>query len=301
MIVPKSTAHADLSEGLSGIPGVGTYSWFVTEDRLEWSAGLLAIYGLGRRPCAEFEFVTLVHPDDRVRVEAETSAYLEAGAEYQHEFRIVRPDGEVRRVLDRGRIERSADGTAVAFYGMNVDVTAPATPAPSAGATDGPRPTGPTGRRRSGCCPTISTSWPGSRTDRAASTGTTSAGSRSPDRRSRRCGDGAGPRSTIPTMSTASSAASGPRSRAACRGRTRFRCVAQTAAIAGSCRARIRFATRPGGSSAGWAPTPTSPSRSPPRRACDARRNGSSCWPTRCRSWSGARARMAACSITTGG
>lgn len=103
--------------------GSGHYEWDVAGDRLTWSPGLLAIYGLEAPPNAEEGFTRLVHPDDRTRVEAETSTFLQQGDVYEHDFRIIRPDGEVRHVLDRGVIERSADGSPIRLSGVNLDIT----------------------------------------------------------------------------------------------------------------------------------------------------------------------------------
>lgn len=105
------------------LEGVGTYLWRVADDVLEWSPGLLAIYGLERPPNGEFGFYDLLHPDDRLRVEAETSAFLEHSGQYSHEFRIIRPDGTVRHILDRAAIERAASGEVTAIRGVNVDIT----------------------------------------------------------------------------------------------------------------------------------------------------------------------------------
>jgi PAS domain S-box-containing protein len=119
----------DISEFLStpesgAFPGIGAYSWRIQSDRLKWSKGLLGIYGLVEPPGAEKGFTRLVHPDDRVRVEATLSALIGAGETYEHEFRIVRPDGSVRVVHDRGVMERDAVGQAVVMHGVTVDVTA---------------------------------------------------------------------------------------------------------------------------------------------------------------------------------
>lgn len=103
--------------------GCGTYEWHVAENRVVWSNGMLDIFGVGRAPTAEEGFTSLVHPDDRIRVEAETSGFLESGDSYRHEFRIVRPSGEIRYIHDRGEIERDADGRALVLRGLNVDVT----------------------------------------------------------------------------------------------------------------------------------------------------------------------------------
>lgn len=118
-----------LVEASGDIPGVGTYAWHIAEDRLEWSPGLARIYGLETPPAEELGFLSMIHPDDRVRVEAETSSILGSGGEYQHEFRIVRPDGTIRVVHDRGAILRNQNGEAVVLKGMNVDVTAQRAPA----------------------------------------------------------------------------------------------------------------------------------------------------------------------------
>jgi PAS domain S-box-containing protein len=102
----------------------GFYAWWPAEDRVEWSSGLLRVYGLDRAPGAEEGFTRLLHPDDRERVEAETAAYLGSDAtRYEHSFRIVRPDGTVRFILDRGTIEREANGTVRVIRGLNIDLT----------------------------------------------------------------------------------------------------------------------------------------------------------------------------------
>lgn len=103
---------------------VGRYEWHVADDRLLWSAGLLALYDLKETPSGESPFSLLVHPDDRVRVEAETNGFLTSSAlAYSHSFRILRPDGEVRYILDRGVIVRDQSGRAEVIRGVNVDLT----------------------------------------------------------------------------------------------------------------------------------------------------------------------------------
>ncbi len=102
----------------------GCYEWSAADDRLHWSEGLLGIYGLTATPEGEGGFARLVHPEDRTRVEAETNNFLSSDARaYSHTFRIVRSDGAVRFILDRGVIERDARGRAKVIRGMNVDLT----------------------------------------------------------------------------------------------------------------------------------------------------------------------------------
>lgn len=117
------------------IPNTGGYEWRVAENKLRWSNGVAKICGVTFGPGDEAGFLDFVHPDDRMQVEARISCYLGAGSNYSHSFRIVRRDGQVRTILDRGQIERAADGTVTAFRGVVIDTTddvMPAAPPPKA-------------------------------------------------------------------------------------------------------------------------------------------------------------------------
>ncbi|MEA5468668.1 PAS domain-containing protein, partial [Spirulina sp. 06S082] len=112
------------ADALEFASGTGVYEWHAGEDRLVWSPGLQRIYGLPKTPVSEGGFIRHVHPDDRIRVEAETAGFLGTRADtYSHEFRIVRPDGSVRFILDRGMIERDDQGRALIIRGLNIDLT----------------------------------------------------------------------------------------------------------------------------------------------------------------------------------
>ncbi|WP_420380248.1 PAS domain-containing protein [Marivita sp.] len=105
-------------------PGIGRYVWRPEGGRREWSQGLIRLYGRIEAPRCEAEFMACVHPDDRLRVEGETEAFLTGDANsYTRSFRIVRPDRSVRYVIDRARIERDAQGCVTGIFGLNMDVT----------------------------------------------------------------------------------------------------------------------------------------------------------------------------------
>lgn len=105
------------------IPGLGRWEWHVPTNRLTWSDELKQIYGVDREPDGELEFLSLIHPEDRRQVDANTTSFLTAGDAFSHAFRVLRPDGSVRHVIDRGVIERDAHGAAVRIVGINLDVT----------------------------------------------------------------------------------------------------------------------------------------------------------------------------------
>jgi PAS domain S-box-containing protein len=60
--------------------------------------------------CAERTFASVIHPDDREKVEAAVSEAASADRPFTLEYRIQRRDGEVRWVLERGQVQESGDG-----------------------------------------------------------------------------------------------------------------------------------------------------------------------------------------------
>ena len=65
-----------------------------------------------------------VHPEDLERVAREVQAHASSGAQsFDQEYRIVRPDGEVRWLYDHTVITRDASGAATHFAGYVLDVS----------------------------------------------------------------------------------------------------------------------------------------------------------------------------------
>jgi two-component sensor histidine kinase/PAS domain-containing protein len=119
----KSQLRQPISDIMAAVQ-IGTYEWWPATDLVRWSPELMAIYGLQVAPATEAEFGARLHPLDRTRVEGETSSFLGSNAvSYSHVFRILRPDGNVRIILDRAAIDRDAAGKVLRVRGVNVDVT----------------------------------------------------------------------------------------------------------------------------------------------------------------------------------
>lgn len=106
------------------VPDLAVWQWNVAGNRLDWNESLLRLYGVNTPPSDDLSFLAFVHPEDRERVEAETLSYVSGATSFSHEFRILRPDGEERHVLDRGLVQRDEAGRAVRMLGVNFDVTA---------------------------------------------------------------------------------------------------------------------------------------------------------------------------------
>lgn len=84
-----------------------------------------AIFG---RPSSEFLanpnlWVEIIHPEDRDRVWTQTRQLFETG-NYEVEYRIIRPDGEIRHLRDRTRLIYDHQGNPSRLDGIANDITA---------------------------------------------------------------------------------------------------------------------------------------------------------------------------------
>ena len=77
------------------IARVGSWSWDVPSDSVTWSDQLFRNYGLEARtgPASVAEYLKRVHPCDRERVERAVAKTIATLTPYEHEYRIVLPDG----------------------------------------------------------------------------------------------------------------------------------------------------------------------------------------------------------------
>jgi signal transduction histidine kinase len=64
-----------------------------------------------------------IHPDDREPVKSVIAAAREQGIPWTHEYRIIRPDGVVRWIHDRGFPVRDDQGRVILFTGVATDIT----------------------------------------------------------------------------------------------------------------------------------------------------------------------------------
>jgi diguanylate cyclase (GGDEF)-like protein/PAS domain S-box-containing protein len=122
--VRRREAHLVEAQALTGI---GSWEWDIQSGNARWSDQIYTI--MGRDP-ASLEltieaYMECIHPDDRERVAAMAESVNEPGtsAGGATEYRIVRPDGEVRTVSARGQIFFDVDGTALRAVGAVQDVT----------------------------------------------------------------------------------------------------------------------------------------------------------------------------------
>ncbi|MEX0893764.1 MAG: ATP-binding protein [Gemmatimonadota bacterium] len=104
---------------------IGSWSWDIESNVITWSDEMYRVYGLEPDAISVDmkEFIGRVHPEDRERVQKAVGQALDAGADFEFQHRLVRPDGEVRYCLGRGTSVRGRDGSIVRMVGTGQDIT----------------------------------------------------------------------------------------------------------------------------------------------------------------------------------
>ena len=106
--------------------GFGTYDYKAAAGQVYWSPYLRRIVGMeGEAPLTLEKALEFVHPDQREMVREHMLGYAPNGDRREIEFRIVRPDGEVRWLLDRGQAMPNGQGSTSGsrVVGTMLDIT----------------------------------------------------------------------------------------------------------------------------------------------------------------------------------
>lgn len=118
-------SHARLAEA-ERLARLGSWEWDIPGGRMSCSNGLFEIYGIDADDFDEnYEMGSsrYVHPDDRDFVRKELRQAVESGAPVDFEYRIIRPDGHVRRLHSRAELVADAEGRPLRLTGTAQDVT----------------------------------------------------------------------------------------------------------------------------------------------------------------------------------
>ncbi len=113
-------------EKTQAISHAGSWEWDIISGRLQWSDETYRIFGYAPQAFeASYQrLIDQLHDEDRARViEAINTAVRDSQAGYDVEHRIVRSDGVIRHVHQRGEVFRDEGGQARQMVGVLADVT----------------------------------------------------------------------------------------------------------------------------------------------------------------------------------
>jgi len=100
---------------------IGAWEWDLRSGQMRWSAEPERLFGFPEGSFGEDQRIMhAIHPDDRSRAEAAINAALSSGV-YEAEYRVVRTDGSVAWITERGRVFSDGDGGRM--VGISRDVT----------------------------------------------------------------------------------------------------------------------------------------------------------------------------------
>lgn len=105
---------------------IGTWVWDLPTDRFAVDEAFAVNFGLdpalGRTSISLAQVVETVHPDDRDGLATAIQDAVQRGGRYAHQYRVRRADGNYYWLEANGHVEHAADGTALRFPGVLIDI-----------------------------------------------------------------------------------------------------------------------------------------------------------------------------------
>jgi PAS domain S-box-containing protein len=122
--IALASSEASLKQA-QAVAHVGSWDWDIVADEVTWSDELYRIYGLTRDTFVPTfrGYLEHVFPEDRDLVVRDLEGVFARDDAFEHEYRIVRPGGEVRWLSTRALTRRDDAGTPIAMTGVCWDVT----------------------------------------------------------------------------------------------------------------------------------------------------------------------------------
>jgi len=105
------------------LSGTGSFGWNIASGEIVWSDQTFRIFGTDRttKPTVEF-IIQRTNPEDRAAVQQTISRASVDGKDFDHEYRLLMPDGAVKHVHAVARAARDASGSTE-FVGAITDIT----------------------------------------------------------------------------------------------------------------------------------------------------------------------------------
>lgn len=102
----------------------GSFGWKAATGEITWSKETYRIFQCEEGTKPEIPFMLQrIHPEDRLGVQKTTGRAAREGKDYDHEYRLVMPDGPIKYVRAVARAMRDSSGH-VEFVGSVTDITA---------------------------------------------------------------------------------------------------------------------------------------------------------------------------------
>lgn len=104
---------------------MGDWDWNIQTGQVHWSANLEKLFGFvpGTFDGRYETVIGMIHPEDRPFVLQAINRAVYEREDYNIEFRFVKPDGEIRWAVGKGRVFYDQMGNPVQMTGVDLDIT----------------------------------------------------------------------------------------------------------------------------------------------------------------------------------
>ncbi len=104
---------------------MGAWDWDLSSDRVKWSDGVEAMFGLAENTFAgTYEaFLDCVHPEDQSLVNLAVKHTIETGEGYEVEIRVIWANGTIHWIAAKGALLYNQECVAVRMTGTVTDIT----------------------------------------------------------------------------------------------------------------------------------------------------------------------------------
>src|SRR5947208_8559195 len=103
---------------------LGMWMWDIARNEIWLADKVRALFGFAPSEKLDLDrFRSAVHPEDRELVFQAVQNSLRTGAEYEAEYRVLLPDGQLCWIAGRGRVEFNSNGQPARMRGASVDIT----------------------------------------------------------------------------------------------------------------------------------------------------------------------------------
>lgn len=104
---------------------VGIWSWSLNTNKIAFDQTVHELFGIkpGSFNGVQNEFLNFIVPEDREEQLKVIQKYQKEGGKFDTKFRIIRPDGETRVIINRGEATKNNLGRVIKVLGICWDVT----------------------------------------------------------------------------------------------------------------------------------------------------------------------------------
>ncbi|CAN1514661.1 BaeS Signal transduction histidine kinase [Methylophilaceae bacterium] len=105
--------------------GVGIWDWNIQTNTLVWDDSMFELYHMKREDFTNAldAWEKSLHPDDKLRARKVSEDAMNNIKPYDTEFRIIRPNGEVRHIKAVAKVFFDANHKPLRMLGTNIDIT----------------------------------------------------------------------------------------------------------------------------------------------------------------------------------